>query len=215
MSRSQRYQDSCDRTLTNLFRNLASDEAYVEISRQNLALNTEFDAQKAFNLIDSRSVGKIDAYDLVDFMRKNYISCDLSDAADIIREYDASNDANLQIAEFSQLVLPATNNGLRRAAEDRPRSLYYRANDPLPYSVVSLLVRLLEKELTLQRHRNDSKRQLAMSPDFVKVRSFDDISRGRSQIGVSDLSYFLERNGFYPRREDIEAILRRLDHNAD
>ena len=29
MSRSQRYQDSCDRTLTNLFRNLASDEAYV------------------------------------------------------------------------------------------------------------------------------------------------------------------------------------------
>jgi hypothetical protein len=54
-----------------------------------------------------------------------------------------------------------------------------------------------------------------MSPDFVKVRSFDDISRGRSQIGVSDLSYFLERNGFYPRREDIEAILRRLDHNAD
>ena len=54
MSRSQRYQDSCDRTLTNLFRNLSSDEAYVEISRQNLALNSEFDAQKAFNLIDSR-----------------------------------------------------------------------------------------------------------------------------------------------------------------
>jgi hypothetical protein len=148
-------------------------------------------------------------------MRKNYISCELSDAADIIREYDASADANLEIAEFSQLVLPATNNGLRRAAEDRPRSLYYRPSDPLPYSVVSLLVRLLEKELTLQRHRNDSKRQLAMSPDFVKVRSFDNISRGRSQIGVSDLSYFLERNGFYPRREDIEAILRRLDHNAD
>jgi Ca2+-binding EF-hand superfamily protein len=36
-----------------------------------------------------------------------------------------------------------------------------------------------------------------------------------SQIAVGDLTYYLERNGFYPRREDIEAILRRLDHNAD
>jgi len=54
-----------------------------------------------------------------------------------------------------------------------------------------------------------------MSPDFVKVRSFDDIARGQTQIAVGDLNIFLERNGFFPRREDIEAILRRLDHNAD
>ena len=25
----------------------------------------------------------------------------------------------------------------------------------------------------------------------------------------------LEKNGFYPRREDIEAILRRMDHDAN
>jgi hypothetical protein len=73
----------------------------------------------------------------------------------------------------------------------------------------------LEKELALQKHRNDSKNQLAASPDFVKVRAFDDISRGLSQISVGDLSYYLERNGFFPRREDIEAVLRRIDHNAD
>jgi len=32
---------------------------------------------------------------------------------------------------------------------------------------------------------------------------------------MADLIYFLERNGFYPRREDVEAILRRLDHDAN
>jgi Ca2+-binding EF-hand superfamily protein len=69
----------------------------VEISRQNLALNSEFDVQKAFNLIDVRSVGRIDAYDLVDFMRKHYITCELSDASDIIREYDSTNDAALNL----------------------------------------------------------------------------------------------------------------------
>jgi len=29
------------------------------------------------------------------------------------------------------------------------------------------------------------------------------------------LIYFLERNGFYPRQQDIEAILRRVDHSGD
>mmetsp|Transcript_19561 Transcript_19561/g.26432 ORF Transcript_19561/g.26432 Transcript_19561/m.26432 type:complete len:135 (-) Transcript_19561:1284-1688(-) len=32
---------------------------------------------------------------------------------------------------------------------------------------------------------------------------------------MPDLSYYLERNGFYPRREDVEAILRRCDHDAN
>jgi len=41
------------------------------------------------------------------------------------------------------------------------------------------------------------------------------MSRGLSFISVSDLMFFLENNGFYPRTEDLEAILRRCDHDAD
>lgn len=32
---------------------------------------------------------------------------------------------------------------------------------------------------------------------------------------MADLIAFLERNGYFPRREDVEAILRRLDHDAN
>lgn len=32
---------------------------------------------------------------------------------------------------------------------------------------------------------------------------------------MADLIYYLERNGFYPQTEDLEAILRRCDHDAD
>lgn len=81
--------------------------------------------------------------------------------------------------------------------------------------MVGLVVRLFERELSLQRHRNNSKQQLSLSPDFIKSRAFDSISKGQNQISVHDLTHFLEKNGFYPRREDIEAILRRMDHNAD
>ena len=34
-------------------------------------------------------------------------------------------------------------------------------------------------------------------------------------IGMPELISYLEKNGFYPRREDIESILRRLDHDAN
>lgn len=164
-------------------------------------------------MIDTTDRGRIDQYDLIDFMRKHYLKCDLEDAIQIIKEY--SNDGAFSYDEFCQLCLPATNNSLRAIAERRSESPYYRPNEQLSYAAESLIVRLLEKELSLQKHRNETKLELAQSPDFIKVRAFDDISRGRSQISVCDLSIFLERNGFYPRRDDIEAILRRLDHNAD
>ena len=32
---------------------------------------------------------------------------------------------------------------------------------------------------------------------------------------MPDLIFYLETNGFYPRREDVEAILRRMDHDAN
>jgi len=47
------------------------------------------------------------------------------------------------------------------------------------------------------------------------VRTFDTIARGYHSISVPDLIFYLERNGFYARRDDIEAILRRLDHDAN
>ena len=65
-----------------------------------------------------------------------------------------------------------------------------------------------------QRARNESKRQLARE-DFNKIRVFDSIARGYSAIQVPDLICFLERNSFYPRADDIEAILRRCDHDAN
>ncbi len=113
---------------------------------------------KAFNLLDSRQAGAIDAFDIIDFLKKHYISAELNEAQDIIREYDQSNDGSLDYAEFCQLALPATDNYARTVAENRRFGAYFRASTPLPYDVVALLVRLFEKELTLQRHRNESKR---------------------------------------------------------
>lgn len=152
---------------------------------------------------------------MVDLLRKNYVSAQLSEAQDIIREYNANGDGALSFSDFSQMVLPATNNSLRSVAENRRYSHHFRASEPLSYSSVNLLVRLVEKELGLQRRRNDNKLRLLNSPDFIKVRTFNEIARHHSQICISDLTRYLESNGYWPRFEDVEAILRRIDHDAN
>jgi len=73
----------------------------------------------------------------------------MNDAAEIIREFDASMDGTLELLEFSQFLLPATNNSLRHVAENRSHSSHFRPNDQLPYNVVSAIVHLFEKEVTL------------------------------------------------------------------
>jgi len=65
------------------------------------------------------------------------------------------------------------------------------------------------------RCRSDAKTSLTRQPDFIKMSTFDEISRGYHSIGMPELITYLEKNGFYARREDIEAILRRCDHDAN
>ena len=113
------------------------------------------------------------------------------------------------------MTLPSTNPNLRHIASSRRYSPYYRVTEPLPYEVLSLFTRLLEKEMQLQRSRTETKRQLASCPDFVKIRAFDSIARGCQAISMPDLLFFLERNSFFARADDQEAILRRLDHDAN
>ena len=60
-----------------------------------------------------------------------------------------------------------------------------------------------------------ARKELFKHIDHSAHKTFNEMSRGLSYIGMSDLIYFLENNGFYPRIEDLEAILRRCDHDAD
>ena len=168
-----------------------------------------------FQHLDVDGCGKIRTYRLYDFMQKQFLAARAEDAEDIVREYDGTQDGMLDFDEFSQLVLPSTNPNLRHIATSRRFSPYFRASNPVPYEVLSAFGRLLDKEMQLQRAKAEQKRSLASCPDFVKVRCFDSIARGYPAINMPDLIFFLEKNSFFPRREDVEAILRRCDHDAN
>lgn len=183
--------------------------------RQDLARHPDFEPMKLFQHLDVNNNGEISCREIFDFMNKQFLSPRMVDADDIVREYDGTQNNMLDFEEFCQLMLPSTNPNLRHMASTRRHSPYYKATTPVPYEVLSLFTRLMDKEMQLLRARAESKRQLASCQEFVKVRVFDSIARGYHAIGMPDLISYLERNSFFPRREDIEAILRRCDHDAN
>lgn len=151
----------------------------------------------------------------MEFFKKQYINPDQHIVEALIDEFDGDTTKTLTYDEFCQMVLPAANSGLRSLAIGRRESPYFRPSAPLPYEVISLLVRLLDKELSFHRQRADAIEALSKHEDFDRRKAYESITRGYHSICMPDLIAFLEKNGFYPRREDVEAILRRLDHDAN
>jgi len=133
----------------------------------------------------------------------------------IIKEFDSDEDGNLNYNEFCQIVLPSTNYNLRRIAEGRRESYRFRPEEPLSKEAQELLGGLLEKEIGFIKKREEIKRALLQRDDFNCRKAFEELCEGRPSISLFSLSYFLEKNGFKATREDLEAILRRLDHDAD
>lgn len=111
-------------------------------------------------------------------------------------------------------MLPAANQSLRDYVVYGRRG-YVDPNGPLPIQVGSTVTRILELELKYQQTLANARMDLFKHADFQRARAFNDISRGLTLINMSDLIQYCEQNGFYPRTDDLEAILRRCDHDAD
>ena len=56
---------------------------------------------------------------------------------------------------------------------------------------------------------------MGMIPATDINKLFQDIGRGYGDIQMRELIEFLAYHGFQPTTEDLEAILRRCDHDAD
>ena len=135
--------------VAKLFVNLADREREVELNRQILAQNLDFDAYQAFTVLDKEGKNGIDAVNIVDFLRRNGVYANLTETNFIIQFYDENNDNQLSYTEFLNLVLSENNFALRRLARERVGSSYPRAN--LPFNVEYSIVKLFEKELELVR----------------------------------------------------------------
>jgi hypothetical protein len=106
-------------------------------------MNHDFDVYLAYELIDSRKLEQIDAYDIVNFMRQNCVCCKLEHAESIVLAYTELK--HLDFPNFSRIVLPQTDDLKKDVALNRkPRT------SKMPNSVLYMLLHILEKETDLQ-----------------------------------------------------------------
>ena len=110
-------------------------------------------------------------------------------------------------------MLPAANQSLRDYITYGRR--YNDPRAPLTTQVSSTVLRILEQEVRYANQVKAAKMDLFKHSEYQRHKAFHEISRGLTYINMSDLIYFCEYNGFYPRTDDLEAILRRCDHDAD
>ncbi|OMJ66559.1 hypothetical protein SteCoe_36556 [Stentor coeruleus] len=199
-----------ERRLSDFIFSICEGEKEVEQARINLSENRDFDPYSAFREIDRLGLGSISYLNIRDFLDKNRVSCTNQEIISMIKQYDSDSDTKLVLSEFHQLVLPSTSIVLRDLALQR--GPYPRVT----LDVEFLLARLLEKELSLQRRLELSRRDLALRPDFSVVSGFSQIDYPSTSFLTRDkLNDFLRRNGKIAFIEDLDALLRRVDVDGD
>ena len=189
---------SLSRLITDLYKTIAIEESDIERLRQVFSHMREFTTnQRAlFDIFDTTKDGKLTASEILRFLQDNLVQgATVGDCAEIISEFDSNQDGTLTYDEFLNMFLPASDYNLRNN-EFFP--------DPrmgpigLPTSVPAMAARILERERTFISRRRECRFNLASFSATDINRIFDDISRGRQDIVMPDLIWFLDTNGFQP-----------------
>ena len=206
------------KAVTNVFRTVALEESDIERLRQVFAHMREFTANQRglFDQFDTDKKGKITPEEIVSFLTSNLVKGqNVNTAKGIIAEFDSTQDGTLNYDEFLNVFMPAADYGVR-GLEFYPDPRGPAANrDGLPSSVPAMAARILERETLFLQRRGEARGGVAGANEEALTDVFLQISRGRPEISMTDLIWFCDRYGFQPTTEDLEAILRRCDHDAD
>ena len=106
--------------LADLLLAIGESERHVELLRQILGEQPDFEPYAAFTRIDENRKGRIDEVDLLYFLDGNGVQVLQSDIRAIFHKYDLDGDGLLSYNEFLELVLPYCNPPLRTIVSQRP-----------------------------------------------------------------------------------------------
>ncbi|MGL4948733.1 MAG: EF-hand domain-containing protein, partial [Mycoplasma sp.] len=190
--------------LAKIFLTLAEGERMVEISRQVLSDNWDFDSNQIFNFLDIEGKSLVDSINIVDYLSSKGKFCSEQEAQLIILFYDEDGDGSLSYCEFVNLV----------QSDKSFRRNYTTGNSKLSFSIDYSLEKLLEKEIDLAKNIIPWLNDLKTRQDFNihewyhQVKSFDSIT-------PDSIKSFLEKNNASFLGSDIKAVMKRLDLNSD
>ena len=109
--------------------------------------------------MDSRKVQQVDSYDIVNYLRSNYVNCQLDDAEMIVMAH--SELKYLDFEDFARIILPQNDELKKQVALSRKLR-----DKKMPNQVIYMFQHILEKESDLQRFMSEQVAKLCSEPDF-------------------------------------------------
>ena len=201
--------------LAQLLKNIADGEKEIEVVRQVLAEQPDFEPYTAFKRIDRDGSGYISTWELHNFLRDNDLHVLEKDIHNLYKVFDLNQDGRITYTEFLNIVLPKTSPSLRQLATSR-QSYYVARYETLPYEVEWALARVFDKEINYFRKVELLKEDLALRYDFNNHNAFRLIDEDRNGFIDLDAIYlFLKRNQIPVTDGDIQALLNRTDRDGD
>ena len=127
--------------ISDIFITLAEAERDVEITRQVLTENKEYNSYQIFCYLDSDKKNYVEELDIMNFLRSKNIFSTEEEAKLLILYYDKNLDTNLNFDEFNNLL----------ESKLSPKKEKNDNSGPLSFSIDYALTKLLEKEIIYAR----------------------------------------------------------------
>ena len=185
---------------------LAEEERNVEITRQVLTENKDYNSFQIFCFLDIDKKNKINYLDILNFLKNKNIFCSENEVKLLLLFYDDDLDTNLNFNEFINLI----------ESKSSPKKEYKENNEPLSFSVEYSLTKLLEKEIIYSRKIISLFEDIKGFSDFNIHNIFHYIKDDSNNfINSEDIINFLNDNYVSFIDNDIDLIFKRLDKAKD
>ena len=192
---------------------ISNKEKEVEINRQLLGKNIDFDVFQLYCFLDKEKKNYITSLDLMEFLHKNGVYPNQLEMEFIILFYDKNADNVLSYTEFLNMILSENNLCLRKICKERIGSLSYENN--IPNDIGYLFISLLEKEIELIRIVNRIINEIKGQCDFNFHDIYHLLIGCQSYINKDTLRTFLLNHDITFSEDDLDNIMKRLDLNED
>ena len=94
---------------------MAKYEQKIEIKRQYLATNENFEPYSAFQRLDRKETGFLSPKEFLNYIRDNGLANNVTEADCyyLVKFFDSDLDGYLHYPDFMQIILPCANSRLR------------------------------------------------------------------------------------------------------
>ena len=184
--------------LCEIFMTLAEAERNIEITRQVLSENKDYNSYQIFCYLDINKKNKINILDLLNFLQNKNIFSTETEVKLLILFYDNDLDTNLNFDEFTNLI--ESKSSPKKDLKENNNNI-----EPITFSIEYSLTKLLEKEIIYSR----------------KILSLLEDIKGFHDFNIHDIFHLIkeDNNNFITKENIVKLFMKNfvtfIDNDID